>query len=208
MTNKEIWRQFLDDCKSIIVFDTETTGVQAGFNTILSLSWQELDSNLNTINEQTRYFDWPENEVRVSMGAININKLTRERLRELGTTDKKQELQKFSETLAESGLLVGHNAKFDIGFLNSEFKENEVETNIARHIPVFDTMVSMTTYCKIPRNGHHGIGNFKYPRLGELAQFLHVNTSDIDFHQSSSDVEVTVRCLREIVSNGLVPPTR
>ena len=142
------------------------------------------------------------------MGAININKLTRERLHELGTTDKKQELQKFSETLAESGLLVGHNAKFDIGFLNSEFKDNEVETNIARHIPVFDTMVSMTTYCKIPRNGHHGIGNFKYPRLGELAQFLHVNTSDIDFHQSSSDVEVTVRCLREIVSNGLVPPTR
>lgn len=206
MSNKEKWQQFLENCNSIIVFDTETTGVQAGLNTILSLSWQELDKDLNTVNEQTRYFDWPEETARVSMGAINVNKLTRNRLHELGTSDKKKELQAFSEILADSGLLVGHNAKFDIGFLNSEFKENGIEANIGRRIPVFDTMVSMTTYCKIPRNGHHDIGHFKYPRLGELAKFLKVKTDDIDFHQSSSDVEVTVRCLREIVKNGLVAP--
>lgn len=207
MDNKDKWKDFLEHNDGIVVFDTETSGVRAGRNVILSLSWQVLDSELNTVSEQTRYFDWPEDISRVEQGAININKLTRTRLAELGTIDKAKGLEEFADVLTESSMLVAHNAKFDISFVREEMKENNLEANNIRKLAVFDTMVDMTLYCKLPLNGHHhGIGGYKYPRLSELADFLNIDTSDIDFHQSAADVEVTVRCLRNINKSGLVPP--
>lgn len=207
MDYKDKWGDFLEHSEGIVVFDTETSGIKAGQNVILSLSWQVLDSNLNTISEQTRYFDWPEDISRVNPGAININKLTRSRLAELGTVDKAKGLEEFADVLANASMLVAHNAKFDISFIREEMKENNVEASNIRRLALFDTMVDMTLYCKLPPNGHHhGIGGYKYPRLSELADYLKIDTSDIDFHQSAADVEVTVRCLREIAKNGLVPP--
>lgn len=191
------WKDYLSESKKIVVFDTETTGFKPDFNYILSLSWQVLDNNLNTIDRQTRYFKNPLPESKCK-GAIKVNGLTNAKLEELGTTDKKQALEEFSNILKDATLLVGHNAKFDIGFIVSECKRAGVDSNI-NDIPVFDTMRESEKYCNLYKASHWR----KWPKLIELATMLGVETSDIDWHKSSSDVEVTARCLGNIAERGL-----
>ena len=189
--------------KRIVVVDTETTGLDADYNVILSLSWQVLDGNLNKIAEESRFFDWPKDRSRVERGAIEVNGLTEERRAELGTCDKKAALQEFYKVVAGADLLVAHNMSFDARFIVEDASEFDLEFGFKikfHRTPRFDTMTDMTNYCRIPR----GNGEYKWPRLYELAYCLGVDTEDIDWHQSASDVEVTARCFRKIVEKGMI----
>ncbi len=183
--------------KKIVVFDTETSGLCAGVNVILSLSWQVLNADLEKVAEESRFFDWPEDENRIQGKAIEVNGLTRERLAELGTTDKAAALKEFAEVIDGADLLVAHNGRFDAGFIKADAREANVSINLNK--PMFDTMTRMTDFCAIP----WGDGGYKWPRLSELASCLGVYTDDIDWHESAADVEVTVRCFRKIVKIGL-----
>lgn len=188
--------------KRIVVFDTETSGLEAEYNVILSLSWQVLDGNLNKIAEESRFFDWPKDHRRVECEAIEVNGLTEERLAELGTCDKETALQEFYKVVAGADLLVAHNGGFDAQFIAADASEFDFGFDLKVKIyrtPMFDTMKNMTYFCRIPR----GNGEYKWPRLYELADCLNVDTEDIDWHQSASDVEVTARCFRKIVEIGL-----
>ncbi len=176
----------------IVVFDTETSGLNAGYNVILSISWQVLDSELNKVSEESRYFKWPKSKSRVSPEAIGVNGLTEKRLAELGTCNKKKALQEFARVIANADLLVAHNGSFDRRFVLADAEEEGVDIDMSHEL--YDTMLEMTEFCAIP--GYHG--GYKWPRLSELADALGVDTSDIDWHQSAADVEVTVRCFREI----------
>lgn len=188
----------MNEIKKIVVFDTETSGLCAGENVILSLSWQVLNADLEKVAEESRFFDWPEDENRIQGKAIEVNGLTRERLAELGTTDKVAALQEFAKVIDGADLLVAHNGGFDVEFVKADAMESNVAIDLRK--PMFDTMLEMTDYCHIPR----GNGEWKWPRLAELASCLGIYTDDIDWHQSASDVEVTARCFRKIVEKGMI----
>lgn len=188
----------MNEIKKIVVFDTETSGLCAGENVILSLSWQVLDENLKKVAEESRFFDWPEDKSRIQEKAIEVNGLTEERLAELGTTDKVAALQEFAKVIDGADLLVAHNGGFDVEFVKADAMEANVPINLNK--PMFDTMLEMTDYCQIP--GYYG--EYKWPRLSELASCLGIYTDDIDWHQSASDVEVTARCFRKIVEKGMI----
>lgn len=196
--NMETWRAVLSDTCRIVVFDTETSGLQPGRNVILSLSWQVLDSRLRRIEERTRFFEWPADPARVEDRAIDVNGLTPERLAELGTTDKAEALREFAEAVEGADILVAHNGKFDEAFILADAAE--LRTEIDMSAPLWDTMLHTTRLVGIRREG-----GYKWPRLSELADKLRIRQDDIDFHQSASDVEVTARCLRAIVGRGLLP---
>lgn len=195
---KSSWRALLDESKRVIVFDTETTGLDEYYDYILSLSWQILDEHLNTIDEHTRYFKNPLSE-RKCLEAIEINGLTNERLQKLGTTDKREALLEFKSAFDQCGLVVAHNANFDYRFMCSEYRREHIDNSFLLNPTWFDTMTEMTNYCKI----YAGPRRYKWPRLSELTEHLDIDTNDINYHQSSSDVEVTVRCFRKIVEDGL-----
>ena len=62
----------------VLIFDTETTGLNAGYNGILQLSYQIVETaDWHIIKEVCHYFPWPENEWRVSEEAIAVNGLTK-----------------------------------------------------------------------------------------------------------------------------------
>lgn len=193
-----LWSNFLKSRSRILVFDTETTGLNSNFGYILSLSWQILDGELRTLDEQSRYFANPIPE-KFCMDAIKVNGLTNERLTHLGTTDKKQALLDFMDAVKKSDLIVAHNYLFDNAFVSQECERNRVK-GLAKRKPYFDTMKDMTVYCELL--GYYD--EYKWPKLSELAAILDVDTSDINWHQSSSDVEVTVRCLRKIAEKKLI----
>ena len=198
-TIKKEWQKYLRKVKKIVVFDTETSGLNAGTHVILSLSWQVLDNKLRKISEKTYYFDWPSDERRITDEAIYVNGLTKERLAELGTSDKAEALQEFADVITDADLLVAHNGGFDARFIKADAVEIGVRISF-QNKELWDTMHRMTYYCKIPRGRHE----YKWPRLSELADKLRIRQDDIDYHQSAADVEVTARCFRAIVQRGIV----
>lgn len=198
-TIKNEWQKYLRKVKKIVVFDTETSGLNAGTHVILSISWQVLDNKLRKISEKTYYFDWPSDERRITDEAIYVNGLTKERLAELGTSDKAEALQEFADVITDADLLVAHNGGFDIQFIKADAVEVGVRISF-QDKELWDTMHSMTNYCKIPLSRYE----YKWPRLSELADKLKIRQSDIDYHQSAADVEVTARCFRAIVQRGIV----
>ena len=195
-----MWSRFLRQQSRIVVFDCETSGLDIGWNVILSLSWQVLDCRLRKLDEQTFYFDWPEDPDMVSEGAIEVNGLTRERLARLGTSSKADALRIFAAAVKEASLLVAHNGSFDKAFVLADAAREGITLDMG--IPMWDTMIRMTQYCAIPRYEYGR--EYKWPKLMELAEIINVDTGDIDWHQSASDVEITVRCFRKIAEKGLV----
>lgn len=210
--NKEGWKNFLKHIKRIVVFDTETTGLIPTRGFILSLSWQVLDNHLRTIDKQTRYFKNPLPEEECAE-ALEVNGLTNEKLHELGSSDKKKGLEDFAAACRSADMLIAHNYDFDSKFIVCE--RYRIDNNISGKLPytsvilqyskpvfVYDTMIRMTDFCKLP----YSFSEHKWPRLVELAAILDIDTDDIQWHLSSSDVEVTARCFRKIVKEGLDYP--
>lgn len=188
------WSDYLAKKPRIIIFDTETTGLSKDDNDILSISWQIVDTKTWEVSSSGNiYFQWPEEIERVSIKAFKINKLTKEHLEELGTIDKEEGINMFAEAVANSDLVVGHNVTFDMDFVDATIKR--LGMNPIKWPTVFDTMKSMWKYCR------------KRPKLIELVHTLNIDDSDIDYHQSASDVEVTKRCFKTIASNELTTPT-
>ena len=198
---KAQWKEFLNEKQTVLIFDTETTGLSSVDNDILSLSWQVV--NLHTwekLSDGNVYFDWVSEE-RINPIAIRTNGLTRGRLAELCTISRKEGIGMFIEALCNVDIVVAHNALFDKRFVDVTI-EREGLIPITWPI-IFDTKNSTTTYCHIPKKG----GGYKEPQLEELAHALEIDDTDIAYHQSFSDVELTKRCFRKIVEEGLIIPT-
>lgn len=187
------WKKQIAGHSKAVVFDTETSGLYSEGNDILSLSWQVIDLNhsCRTESKRTCYFDWVADD-RVTDEAIRINGLTRGRLAILGTMPRKDGLAMFIEALRNCDLAVAHNADFDRHFINATARREGID--MPEWPPVFDTMKSTSAYCNIRRFNEE----FKWPKLYELAEKLKIDDSDIDYHSSDADVELTRRCLAKL----------
>lgn len=200
---QKAWKSTLKENPKIVVFDTETSGLDENDNDILSLSWQVVDAKKwQTISKHDFYFDWVGDD-RVSYRAIEVNGLTKERLAEIGTVPRSEALSLFASEIKTASLVVAHNGTFDKKFIDATVLREEIDP--CPWPPMYDTMHETTYYCKIPCYNYHG-DKYKWPKLIELAEKLKIDDSDIDYHQSSADVELTLRCFKKIVQNCILPP--
>lgn len=104
-----------------IIFDTETTGIghQEGHR-IIEIGAIEMVDRIPTGRTFHKYLD-PEDK-EVEPGAFNVHGLSNERLK--GEPFFRDILPEFLEFFGE-GILVAHNASFDIGFFNAELDRVE-----------------------------------------------------------------------------------
>lgn len=185
----------------ILVFDTETSGLNPQWNVILQLSYQIVETDtwasIKTVNH---YFAWPEEKSRVSPDAIRVNGLTKEVLEGKQLSNRKAALEEFVADKDACELLVAHNLEFDKNFIIASCREEGVKYASGGWSKSYDTMKRMTSYCQIPKDWGSG---YKWPKLTELADCLYINYSNISLHDSSGDVELTKLCFRQIVAKGL-----
>ncbi len=185
----------------ILIFDTETSGLNPQWNVILQLSYQIVDSDSWTTRKSVNhYFAWPENKARVTQEAIAVNGLTEEVLGSKQLSIRKTALEEFVADKDSCDLLVAHNLEFDKKFILEACREEGVKYANSGWSKSYDTMKRMTNYCQIPKDWGSG---YKWPKLTELADCLGIDYSQIALHDSSGDVELTKLCFKKIVSEGL-----
>lgn len=176
---------------NILIFDTETGGVNCYANDILQLSYQVIDSrSFNVTKEVNHFFPWPEDKSRVQWSAIQVNGLTEEYLATKDLSDRHEALNEFIDDLLDCEVCVAHNGDFDKNFINATAqREGIYRFNWPMMI---DTMKTTTELYRLPARG--GRCGYKWPKLIELAECLRIKTDDINLHDSSADVELTKRC--------------
>ncbi len=179
----------------ILVFDTETSGLDPHWNVILQLSYQIVDSESWTTQKTVNhYFPWPANKARVSQSAIDVNGLTQEFLNGKQLSNRKTALEEFVTDKDACDLLVAHNLEFDKKFILASCQEEGVKYANSGWTQSYDTMKRTTSYCQIPNDWGNG---YKWPKLTELAATLYIDYSNIPLHDSSGDVELTKLCFHQ-----------
>ncbi|MGX7013130.1 PolC-type DNA polymerase III [Vagococcus silagei] len=152
-----------------VVFDVETTGLSAVYNSIIELSAVKMHKG-NVIDQFEQFID-PGHPL--SQTTINLTGITDEMVR--GSKSEQEVLELFREFCGED-ILVAHNASFDMGFLNTSYSKYDMPdaTNA-----VIDTL-------ELSRLLHP---EMKSHRLNRLAKKYNINLEQ--HHRAIYDSEAT-----------------
>lgn len=171
-------RPLMDD--SYVVFDVETTGLSAAYDTIIELAAVKMQNGVVV----DRFESFSDPHMPLSAKIKELTGITDEMLQ--GAPELIDVLTDF-KAFIEGSTLVAHNARFDMGFLQTGFRKFNLGdiTN-----PVIDTL-------ELARNVVKGLRNY---RLNTLC--AHYNIELISHHRAVYDAESTGhllwRMLREL----------
>jgi DNA polymerase-3 subunit epsilon len=158
-----------------IVLDTETTGLEpADGHRIIEIGCVELMDRRLTGNTYHQYLQ-PDREI--DAGAIEVHGITNESL-----LDKPRFADVAGEFLAfiRGAELVIHNAPFDVGFINHEFRLlGEPAETVEQHCRVLDTLL-------LARRMHPGQRN----SLDALCRRYAIDNSQRELHGALLDAEI------------------
>ncbi|HHY21286.1 MAG TPA: PolC-type DNA polymerase III, partial [Bacilli bacterium] len=179
----EAHRELMTD--TYVVFDVETTGLSAVYNTIIELAAVKMKDG--EIIERFEFFANPHEPL--SNTIIELTGITDDML--VDAPDVDVVLKKFKEFVGDA-VLVAHNASFDMGFLNVGYKKyglGEADN------PVIDTLE---------------LARFLYPQLKNHRLNTLCKKFDIELvshHRAIYDAEATGhlfwRLIRETVEKGI-----
>ncbi|RKD24266.1 PolC-type DNA polymerase III [Ammoniphilus oxalaticus] len=160
-----------------VVFDVETTGLSAVYNTIIELAAVKVKDG--EVIDRFERFANPHEPLTNTI--IELTGITDDMLVDAPEVD--QVLREFKEFIGDS-VLVAHNARFDMGFLNAGLRKmNEAElTN-----PVVDTL-ELSRFI-LPELRNH--------RLNTLCRHLDVEL--VSHHRAVYDAEATANVLWKLI---------
>lgn len=168
-----------------IVFDTETTGFKPEEgDRLIEIGAVELINHIPTGRTYHQYIN-PEREVPEE--AVKVHGLTYDFLKNY---PKVQEIAKdFIDFVGEDGILVAHNASFDINFINYEFKHKGFQTYSWDR--VVDTL-------EIARNKFPGNRN----SLDALCKRFNIDNSARTKHGALLDAELLAEVYLELLGGA------
>ncbi len=161
-----------------IVLDTETTGLEpAEGHRIIEIGCVEMINRRLTGNNYQQYVN-PERGI--DTGAIEVHGITNESVKD---KPKFADVAKDFLEFVKGAELIIHNAPFDVGFLNHEFRrmvvKGEIVIKIEEHCSVVDTLA-------LARKMHPGQKN----DLDSLCRRYSVDNSSRTLHGALLDAEI------------------
>lgn len=153
-----------------IVFDVETTGLSAVYNTIIELAAVKIKNG--EVIDTFESFANPHEPISALI--TNLTGITDDMVKDAPNVD--EVVRKYYEWIGEGSILVAHNASFDMGFLYEAYKKAELP-NIT--YPVIDTL-------ELARFLHPELGNH---RLNTLAKKYNIELTQ--HHRAIYDAEAT-----------------
>ena len=201
----------------VLVFDTETTGLQekgasiydkSKWPYIIQLSYILYDLSNNSSLIKNNYIKL-DDSITISQESFNIHNISREILNERGINIVPA-LKEFNKYLKTCDVVVGHNISFDKRLIFVEcFRHNikqyftQFINNEKIHKTEFCTMKNTTEFCKLERLSKTNHVYIKNPKLSELYALLFPNEPlPKDLHNSLIDVAITLRCYVKYVYNS------
>ena len=179
----EVHRLLAED--TYVVFDVETTGLSAVYDTIIELAAVKIRNG--EIIDRFESFANPHH--KLSATTINLTGITDDLVE--NAPEVSEVLQRF-HTWAEDDILVAHNASFDMGFLNVGYKKMGYEKALN---PVIDTLE---------------LGRFLYPTLKNHRLNTLTKKFDIELtqhHRAIYDAEATgyllIKMLKDASEKGM-----
>lgn len=165
-----------------IVFDTETTGLSPDKgDRLVEIGAVELINHLPTGKTYHQYIN-PERDVPEEV--VKVHGLTEEFLK--GYPNFAEIAGEFREFVGEDGILVAHNAPFDMGFINFEYKKLGYE-------PYSDERVIDTL--EIARKMFPGAKN----SLDALCKRFNVDNSNRTLHGALIDADLLAKVYLELL---------
>lgn len=164
-----------------VVIDCETTGVSPDYDAITEIaaiaicSGEQIGSFHSLINPERKLSDH----------IIRLTSITNEEL--VGAPTIAQIIPSLLEFIGDK-IIIGHNVKFDIGFINSALRRHSYQTLANNHI---DTL---TISRKLLMNE---VRNFK---LSTLAQ--HIKTENQPTHRAYADVLATIDLFHHLIERS------
>ena len=163
-----------------IILDTETTGLSAEKDRIVEIACVELSNYIPTKNIFHTFIN---PEIKVSEDAFRVHGYSDEFL---STKPKfKDVAQNFINFIKDKKLII-HNADFDLGFLNNEFKRLNLKPILKSNI--LDTL-------QIARSKFPGVGN----SLDALCKRFKINTDAREKHSALLDCHLLSKVYIELV---------
>ncbi|MCM3569065.1 PolC-type DNA polymerase III [Neobacillus mesonae] len=163
-----------------VVFDVETTGLSAVYNTVIELAAVKVKDG--EIIDRFESFANPHH--RLSATTINLTGITDDMVQNAPETS--EVFQRFHDW-AQDAVLVAHNASFDMGFLNVGYKN--IGIGKAKN-PVIDTLE---------------LGRFLYPELKNHRLNTLTKKFDIELtqhHRAIYDAEATGYLLLKMLKDA------
>jgi DNA polymerase-3 subunit epsilon len=163
-----------------IILDTETTGLSAEKDRIVEIACVELSNYIPTKNIFHTFIN---PEIKVSEDAFRVHGYSDEFL---STKPKfKDVAQNFINFIKDKKLII-HNADFDLGFLNNEFKRLNLKPILKSNI--LDTL-------QIARSKFPGVGN----SLDALCKRFKINIEAREKHSALLDCHLLSKVYIELV---------
>ncbi|MDI3258229.1 MAG: DNA polymerase III subunit epsilon [Sinobacteraceae bacterium] len=157
-----------------IVLDTETTGLEVELgHRIIEIGCVELRNRRPTGSNVHRYFN-PERAI--DLGAQNVHGISEA---ELAAKPRFAELAKALWDYLHGAELVIHNAAFDLGFLNAEFRRAGMTQRLEEVCTVIDTLA-------LARRLHPG----QKANLDALCRRYGIDNSRREFHGALLDAQL------------------
>ncbi|SEN57333.1 DNA polymerase-3 subunit alpha [Amphibacillus marinus] len=168
------------DNASYVVFDVETTGLSAVYDTIIELAAVKVRDG--DIVDRFERFANPHKPL--SQTIKDLTGITDDMVKD--APEVKDVLAEFREWMGDD-ILVAHNASFDIGFINQGFKQHGVEkaTN-----PVIDTL----------ELGRFILPQLKSHRLNILCKYYGIELTQ--HHRAIYDTEATAYLLLKLIKEA------
>ncbi|MBP0726204.1 PolC-type DNA polymerase III [Bacillus sp. RG28] len=169
-----------------VVFDVETTGLSAVYDTIIELAAVKIHNG--EIIDRFERFANPHHPL--SATTIELTGITDEMVKDAPNIDIV--LKEFKEWM-EDCILVAHNASFDMGFIQMGFKKYEIG----------ETQNSVIDTLELARNLYPEFKNF---RLNTLCKKFDINLTQ--HHRAIYDAEATgflmIKMLKDAAEEGML----
>ena len=159
-----------------IFVDTETTGIDRNKERLLEVACIEVVDRVPTGLQLHQYIN-PEQEV--TEGAFRVHGISWDKVK---SEPKFAEVAKSIIDMLKGRIFVAHNAPFDMGFLNVEFKRAGFDFQIGRDVEVLDTL-------KLAKEIYPGQKN----SLDALCTRLSIDRSSRVLHGALLDTQLLVQ---------------
>ena len=178
---------------AFFAFDVETTGLEPQRDEIIQLAYQLLDGQLNVLSSGC-YYAWPRHTT-VPPEVVKVNGYSSKKWSDNKAISQTDLFTNLRALLSQHKRLIpmGHNVKFDLGFLQALFERHEdtktFKSALSYHS--FDTVgISMFADYVL----HSGLnGSYKLAHLTERFGITHTEA-----HTADSDIAATVALFKTL----------